>query len=159
MEQTRAQAVARLTELGRIQYPQLTARDLRRGKRPMLRRVERRTQRKHRELVELQKKKLTADIKKIDVYSQSVSSYQDYLLRKAEYDAQLLAYQESLIQPTTIETTRTFSTPIEPIQQVSLFTPIMPIAPTVLQRPTVIVRPMAVKTKTKLKKYTQRRRR
>jgi len=130
MEIIRAAAVTKLRELGKISNPIISARELRFQRKPMLKRVQMIEQRKYHKTIETQKKKLNKDIQNIDVYSKSVKDYEDYLARKAAYEA------------------------LQPVSQVSLFTES---APAVLSKPSVIIKSMPFLRETKLKRYKGRR--
>jgi len=78
IEQKRAQVVSKLGELKQLTFQRPTAQDLH-SRRPMLMRVQRQEQRRHKIAVMQQKKKLTKDISDIDKYLKSVKDYEAYL--------------------------------------------------------------------------------
>ncbi len=78
IEEKRAQAVSKLGELKEIIFARPTAQDLH-SVRPMLARVQRQEQRRHKVAIISQKKKLKKDISNIDIYLKSVADYETYL--------------------------------------------------------------------------------
>lgn len=135
MEQKRAQAVRKLGELKMIQPTKYSARDLH-SNRPMLSRVQRQEHRRYAEKVKAQKLKLKKDIFNIDKYLQSVDKYEKYLVKKAEFEANL---------PT--------QDPLEPIKKVSVFTTPEPIR---LPTPSIVFGRRPILKKTRLHGYKRR---
>jgi len=170
MEKTRAQAIARLNELNKITFPSSTARDLR-GTRPMLQRVERRSQGRYNEQVESQKKRLKEEIKRIDNHLISITMRNEYVARRLAHERRV-AEQRRAYEMSVIEYNLQQSTPIAPLQSTTIVslqsTPIAPLpqvpqvslftetAPQVLPKPIVAIPNVPQRIRTRLQRYRRR---
>lgn len=138
MEQKRQRAVEMLSELKKVKFTEPTARELH-SKRSGLSRVYRQEMKRYKLGIERKKVKLTKDISDIDRYLQSVRDHEAYLAslpkkpkklkRRGVSQSQMPSQRESLIQ-----------------------------APVVLSVPTIVLGRKPVLKKTRLSRYTQRRR-
>ena len=132
IEETRAQAVSKLGELSKIPFKKPTAMELH-SIRPMLSRVQRQEQRRHKMAVITQKKKLTKDISDLDKYLQSVTDYETYLA--------------SLPQ-------EPINGGISSVSSVSLITPQQAaVAPIVLSIPNIVFKQQPILKRTRLSRH------
>lgn len=133
MEKIRAKAVTNLKKLNEMACPRYSARELHPKVKPMLQRVKRMEHRRYQEAIAKQRKKVNEDIKQIDKYLKSVRNYNAYLARKAEFESKKVLRSNKL----------------------GLFNEVAPIK---LSQPKVSSDSMPVLGKTRLPRYTQRRR-
>ena len=128
MEQKRAKAVKMLSDLKSVKFTEPTARELH-AKRAGIGRVHRQEMRRYKLGIERKKAKLTKDISEIDKYLQSVSDYESYMASLPKKPKGGRGRSPSPMQ-----------------------------APSLLSEPDITIGKKPVLKKTRLPRYTQRRR-
>ncbi len=153
MEQKKQKVLKRLKELKSVTFKEPTAMELR-SPRPLLSRVDRQEERRHRLILEQQKVKLKDNLKRIESYMESVRKRETYLKKAPELLSEPQSYIKGIgKQETNMERIRQQKAYQDRVRKREAY---LMKAPVVLVKPGVEISTRPVFRRTRLERYKPR---